>query len=355
MACVACHASLHMNSRVALITFALSLPLFARPRTDVIVMTNGDRLTCEIRSLSGGLLSVRLEYVPGTITVDWSKVVRVESSQLFVVVTEKGTTYTGKLRTVESPGEQPRRIDIVNDDPGRDAVLDQSKVVGAAQFGDTAWSRFQGNLSTGLIYSKANASTQYNLSSDLTYRQERSTAQVFYNSTLSTAGGSTTATRNQLDLQANRLLGSNNWYYAGTASFLQSSSQGISSQSTYGGGFGRYLRKSNTVSISLTGALAGLQTRYSDRPTQNNLVAFIGGEVDIFQFRKVELTVTPTLYPSLSDGGRVRFNLNAQYKVRIASGLWWNVTFYGNWDNRPPEGLIGNDFGTSLGLTYRLH
>jgi len=41
--------------------------------------------------------------------------------------------------------------------------------------------------------------------------------------------------------------------------------------------------------------------------------------------------------------------------VRIASGLWWNVTFYGNWDNRPPLGLIGSDFGTSLGLTYRLH
>jgi hypothetical protein len=344
-----------MNSRLVLAIFALCLPLFARPRTDVIVMNNGDRLTCEIRSLQGGLLYVRLEYVPGTITVDWSKVKHLESNQLFAVETENGITYTGSLRTVESPGDKPRRMEIVNDNPERDAVIDQSKVVVAAQYGDSIWRRMQGNLSAGLIYSKANATTQYNMASDLTYRQERAAEQLSYSSTLSTAGGSTTATRNQVDLQANHLIGSNNWYYAGTGSFLQSSSQGISSQTTYGGGLGRYLRRSNTVRISLTAALGGLQTRYSDRPTQNNLVAFIGGDIDIFQFRKVELTVSPTLLPSLSDLGRVRFNLNAQYKVRIASGFWWNVTFYGNWDNRPPVGLIGNDFGTSLGLTYRLH
>jgi hypothetical protein len=321
----------------------------------VIVMNNGDRLTCEIRSLSGGLLYVRLEYVPGTITVDWTKVVRLESNQLFAVETENGITYTGSLRTVENPGDRPLKIEIVNDDPGRDAAVDQSKVVVAAQYGDSIWRRVQGNLSTGLIYSKANSTTQYDLASDFTYRQERSTLKLAYNSTLSTSGGSTTSTRNQLDLQATRLLGSNNWYYAGTGTFLQSSSQGIDSQITYGGGLGRYLRRSNAVRISLTGALAGLQTVYSNRPTQNNLVGFIGADVDIFQFRKVELTVSPTLFPSLSDVGRVRFNLNAQYKVRIASGFWWNVTFYGNWDNRPPEGLVGNDFGTSLGITYRLH
>jgi hypothetical protein len=99
-------------------------------------------LTCEIRSLEGGLLSVRLEYVPGTITVDWSIVARLESNQLFAVETENGTTYTGSLRTVES---QPRRIAIVNDEPASNYVVDQGKVIVAAQYGESFWTRIQGN------------------------------------------------------------------------------------------------------------------------------------------------------------------------------------------------------------------
>jgi hypothetical protein len=344
-----------MTCRVALLTFILSLPVLARPKTDVIVMSNGDRLTCEIRGLEGGLLSVRLEYIPGTVTVDWTKVKRLESNQLFLVETESGTTYTGALKTVESTADQPVKIEIVDDDTARDTVVEQSKVIVAAQYGESFWRQIQGNFSAGLIYSKANATTQYDLSSDLTYRRERSTLELLYSSAFSTSRGATTSTRNQVDFQANRMLRWNNWYWASDTSFLQSSSQGINSQTTLGGGIGRYLSNTSAVRITVTGGLGWLDSSYSNRPMQNNLVALIAGNVDIFQFRRVELTVTPTLFPSLSDTGRFHFNLNSQYKVRLAAGFWWNVTFYGNWDNRPPVGLVGSDYGASMGLTYRLH
>jgi hypothetical protein len=344
-----------MNSRVAFLAFALCLPLFARPKTDVIVMKNGDRLTCEIRGLQGGLLSVKLDYVPGTITVDWLKVERLESTQLFSVETENGQTYTGSLKTVGDPGDQPRKIEIVNEDPGRDAVVEQPKVVVAAQYGESIWSRLQGNFSAGVIYSKANDAAEIDLSSDVTYRRERSTAELYYSSSFTTSTGSTTATRNQIDFSAGRLLRWNNWYYVGVVNFLESSSQGINSQYTYGGGIGRYFKNTNAARIKLTAGVGELDTQYSDRPSQGNRVALIAGDIALFQFEKVELNVTPTLLPSLTDTGRVRFNLNAQYKVRIVSGLWWNITFYGNWDNRPPGGLAGSDYGTSLGLTYKLH
>jgi len=61
---------------------------------------------------------------------------------------------------------------------------------------------------------------------------------------------------------------------------------------------------------------------------------------------------TATLLPALSDPGRVRFNTNAAYYVKIFSDLKWNVSFYGNWDNRPPAGFSGSDYGTSSGLSW---
>ena len=45
--------------------------------------------------------------------------------------------------------------------------------------------------------------------------------------------------------------------------------------------------------------------------------------------------------------GRVRFATNASYYVKLFSNLSWNLSFYGNWDNRPPPGFSGSDYGTS--------
>jgi hypothetical protein len=59
----------------------LAAPVLARESTDVIVMENGDRITCEVKGLSGGVLSVSPPYVIQTISVDWSQVARLESKQ----------------------------------------------------------------------------------------------------------------------------------------------------------------------------------------------------------------------------------------------------------------------------------
>jgi hypothetical protein len=75
----------------------LSSPLLAREKTDVLVMRNGDRLTCEIKRLDSDVLYIRLDYVLGTISVNWSKVDHVESKQLFLVKTQDSSVYSGAL------------------------------------------------------------------------------------------------------------------------------------------------------------------------------------------------------------------------------------------------------------------
>jgi len=74
--------------------FFCSSPLLAQEK-DLIVMKNGDRFTGEIKGLSGGTLSISLNYVDGNIAVQWSEVDHLESSRLFVVKTESGVVYTG--------------------------------------------------------------------------------------------------------------------------------------------------------------------------------------------------------------------------------------------------------------------
>ena len=48
-------------------------PLFAREKSDVLVMRNGDHLTCEIKRLSADVLYIGLGYALGTVSIIGSK------------------------------------------------------------------------------------------------------------------------------------------------------------------------------------------------------------------------------------------------------------------------------------------
>ena len=257
---------MNLRSALFLCSTLLCVPLSARDKTDLIVLTNGDRLTCEIKKLESGILYVKLDYVDGSISISWSKVARLESKQLFIVQTENGRTYTGTLNTVKGTGDQPLRIEVADARLGREAVVEQPEIVNLDQFGDSVWRNFHGNLSAGYIYAKSNDTTQFNLSSDFTYRRERTTVQLNYNSALSDSPNAS-STRNQVDLNGKRLLRWDNWFYEGAGSYLQNSAQGIDAQVFLGGGFGRYFKNTNSTRISLLGGIGMQNTQYKEKPS----------------------------------------------------------------------------------------
>src|SRR6516164_2853961 len=208
-----------------------TMPMLAREKTDVLVMRNGDRMTCEIKGLSAGVLYVSFDYIEGTTSVDWSKVARVESTQLFVVKTESGTVYTGTLESTDTVAGRPVKIHVI-ETPEKGTVVERSQIVKMVGTSDKFWERFNGAISLGVIYSKGNQSTQYTLGSEAAYVRERWGAQVSFDSNLSSSAGVNASTRNSLRLGAFHLLPSKNWFYSGLSDFLQSSEQGISLQST---------------------------------------------------------------------------------------------------------------------------
>ncbi len=343
-----------MNTRFVFlcVAFLLAVPLLAREKTDVLVMKNGDHMTCEVKGLDGGVLFVSFDYIDGTASVDWSKVARLESNQLFVVKTESGSVYTGKLRTSESVADRPVKIQVVE----ARAELDQMQIVQMIATSDKFWERFNGVMSMGVIYSKGNQSTQYSLGSETEYIRERWNARAKFDSNLSSSTGTKAATRNSLGLNALHLMSQNNWFYSGLGSFLQSSEQGIVLQSTVGAGIGRYVKNTNRASFSVLVGAAWQNTNYEPSifpiSKQNIAAGLIYAEARFFKFSKTTFDVTAAILPAVTDPGRIRFNTNATYYVKLFSDLKWNVSFYGNWDSRPPLGFSGSDYGTSSGLSW---
>ena len=344
-----------MRLRAKILFFLLlSAPLLARDSTDVIVMKNGDRLTGEIKGLSQGVLYISMKYILGTSDVQWSQVDHIESNQLFLVKTEDGNVYTGTLSTANREKGRPMTIEVVEAREGK-VELERTKVIQMDTTSEHFWQRFNGQINTGITYAKGNQSTQYNLSSDVAYLRERWQASLGYNSTLSNSTGVTATTRNQLTLEGQRLLPWNNWFYEGLAGLLQSSVQNIDLQSSVGGGIGRLLANTNHAKIYVMGGFGYQRTQYAPNLAISNpqqlATGLVGAGARLFRFNKTTLDVTTSVFPAISQPGRVYTNLNATYYIKISGSLSWNVSFYGNWDNQPPPTFSGSDYGTSSGLS----
>ena len=253
-----------MKARTIVLWGALFLaaPLFARDKSDVIIMRNGDRITCEIKGLDADTLFISVDYILSTQSVDWSKVDHVESKQLFIVKTQDGSVYSGTLSTPETPGNRPIKIAILEPAANAKVEVDKMEIIKMDETSSNFWQRFNGEIGMGVIYNKGNQSTQYSLNSEVNYPRPRWAANATVNSTLSSSTGTNPATRNQITMNVQRLLRWNNWYYAGLADFLQSSVQGIQLQTTFGGGVGRYLKNTNHATISVTGGVAWQRINY---------------------------------------------------------------------------------------------
>jgi hypothetical protein len=150
-----------MATQAVVLGYVLLLvtPLSARESTDVIVMKNGDHLTGEIKGLNDGVLYMSMQYILGTSSVQWSKVERLKSKQLFLVKTEYASVYTGTLKTSNIPGVRPVKIEVI-ETSGKEVVIDSSRIVEMDMTSAKFFQRFNGSINTGIIYSKGNQSTQ---------------------------------------------------------------------------------------------------------------------------------------------------------------------------------------------------
>lgn len=346
---------------IYIITLVLLCAAFAHVRSsaqginDVIVMKNGDRFTCEIKGLEEGVLSVSLAYVDGTVAIQWSKVARVESERLFIVKTSEGAVYEGQIKTTDLAADQPVKIEV-KDLSDKQTVLDTAAVVAINTSSESVWRRFSGDINFGMSYSKGSQATQYSVGSTIEYPRDRWGVKASFNSQLSSSDGSETSARHELSAIARRRFSRTKFFYAGLVDILHSSEQGIDLQTGLAGGIGYYIRDSNRTKFSVVGGIGWQRTNYSGSGTSDDTQRAIAGiviaELKVFKFKKTKFNIDATFAPSITEPGRMNLKLNQSYYVKLFKDLSWNISFYGNWDNRPPGGLSGSDYGTSTGLGW---
>jgi hypothetical protein len=330
--------------------------LDARPKKDIIRFRNGDKWTCEIKKLDHGFLSVGLDYVDGTVQVDWSEVVSIESPQQFVVLDQNGKVFVGGLSTrAGRPDQEPALI--IRSGPS-EATIPETDISSIEQTELKFWNGLHGGVSGGVNFTKGESQTQFNFNSNVDYRRKYWSSGADFQSSFAGSVSVKNNLRNELSLYTLRLLNERNYFGIGIADFLHSDEQQLALRTVAGGGVGKILVNTDRSQILVLGGAVWTNERYTTddegAPRFNSAEGLVGARLQYFRFTKQNYFLNFYAYPSFTEPGRIRADANAGIKFKLIKDLTFNLNVYLNYDSHPPRSTSKSDYGanSTIGWTF---
>ena len=324
----------------------------SRSKTDVVYMRNGDKITCEIRSLEQGQLTVKPDYTNSTIVIDWNSVDHIESSQTFIVSEPDGTLHTGTIS-----GSPDTRAVVVETKPP--VVVDHQAVIQIEPLGTTFLKRLRGNFDAGLSFARSNGQKDLSLDASLIYQSEKHLFSFDSNSQFNSQQKANDTNETSVKTGLFQQLQRSNWYAGGFANFLTSSEQQLTLRTTLGGGLAKRLIFTNRTDLRAVGALGYTVQRDEPGTTSaaraNEFDSAFSVQYSTYRFDSTTFDTAVWVYPSLVEPGRVRMTFNQDMYYKFLGDFYIRLSFYDNFDNQPVIGAPGNNLGgsTTLGWSFR--
>ena len=335
--------------------FLFPMALFA----DQIVLTNGDRLTGVIETSDGKTLVIKTEFA-GEVTVQWSAVQDITSSQNLHVVLNDGKTLAGKVTTSDG------NLSVVTatGGPVTEPKASVSKLMGEAQ--QAAYEKtlhpgllegWQGGANVGFGLTRGNSETK-NLA--LAFTADRKTLHdklsLYTNSIYATndapgATPSTTANAVQGGARYDHDLTPRLFGYVG-ADFQTDALQTLDLRSVFGGGLGWHAIKNDHTTLDFLAGPNYTREKYTALPSRNFAALSVGEELSHKLGMNTLLTEKLYIFPNLNDTGEYRGTFNFGTVTKISKWLGWQNAFGDIYVTNPPAGAKQNDILLTTGLNF---
>ena len=318
-------------------------------RADLVTLANGDRITGEVVALERGRLQFKTDDA-GTLYLEWDNLASVVTKRLVELETRDGLRYFGTLAPA------PARALTVARTEG-DVPLPMADVTWIAPIGRSFWRKLDGSFDVGFNYTQSSGIGTLTVNADTKYRKRSSEARVTASATLTrTDGDSERDDRGTLDLSWRRHPWQQ-WFVLGVGRFESNESLGLTLRSQVGVALGPRLVNSNRAQLSLAAGISVNDERGVDVESTRNVEGIFLFQWSYFTYDRptTNLDVRVQYYPSLSDPGRQRVQLDTNVKRELLPDFFVALTLYNSYDNRPPNALADrNDVGVvaSIGWSY---
>jgi putative salt-induced outer membrane protein YdiY len=336
-----------------ILLFSLAVIPAQAKRHDIVIMKNGDHLTGEVKKLESGVLYVDLDYVSGSVGLDWSQVEKVQSGGNYQIVLNNGDRLSGSIE------KKPE-----SEAPGKDVEITSSNGVVQASQSDIAqietqkrnfWRQLTGSLDFGYDFTSGNDQSTLTGDASALYAATRWDAGASFTSSFSGQSSASKSNLQELQLLGDRFLNSRNSFVLGLGDFLHSSQQDLNLRTTAGGAYGRYFIRTQKDQLRWFGGAVFTNESYqsvTSHPNDQNVEALLGVTYETYRFDRYDLQSQVFVYPGLSDAGRVRMTTKTTFTMKLSNNFYSNVNFWDNFDSRPPVSSKKNDLGISSGLGW---
>lgn len=323
---------------------------FAKRKDDVVILKNGDRMTGEIKSLQQGELRFKAGYMADSVRLDWTQVESLQSKDLFQILLKDGQLFTDELRILPGSStdnfliggsKSPLKVPMIN-------------VVRILPIEGSFWSQLTGSIDFGFNFTSGTSQYQTELNATANYRRGDHSVNGTVNTSFSGQSDADSSARKQFTLDYRKQV-SPRWFVGGLFDLLSSDQQNLNLRTTLGGSIGRNIIQTERTRFSLFGGVAASREKYSTplHPKATNIDALAGADFVTFRFKTTNIGSRLVVFPSLTDPGRVRMQVNSSLKIELVKDLYWGFNLYENFDSRPPFRADKNDLGISASLGWK--
>jgi hypothetical protein len=319
----------------------------AAQKTDVVVLRNGDRFTCEVKELSRGQLRISTDDA-GTIYIEWDKIAAVTTAGSYEVTTIDGTQYVGQLQP-----DTPTTVQVFVQ-VGVSTSVPFVEIVEIRSIKSRFFQRIDGSFDVGGSYTKSSGVGQISVSLSATYRRPGFELFTNFDANRTSQQEAETTSRFAWTSGYNRFH-ENRWVVTPFVFVERNPDLGLTLRGEAALAAGRYLHRSLRGTTVLTGGIAAGVEEPIEGDSIANIDALAAFATSFYRYDypKQNVDFSLLVFPSLNDWGRVRANLRAKFRQELLHDFTGTVTFYDTYDSRPPVANVEvNDFGVTFAIGW---
>jgi hypothetical protein len=321
---------------------------YARDKTDVVELRNGDHLSGDILSLEFGILTLKTDNM-STLSIEWPAVRSITSKYGFAIERRDGTKYDGVIAT-SADG-----VDLEVQSEQGTAHIPMGEVERISRLSPRFWDRINGAMSVGFSYTKSSSIQVGSLAFNANYRSTTLDGSLAFSANTTKDSSGKTTNRALLTSGIQFLQQSRN-FWGLLGSLERDQALGIDARLVGGAALGRrFVQTPYTELTGIAGLVVTEEWVVDESDPKASVEAVVGGNWQVFKFiePKTRLDFGLYVFPSLTESGRYRSTGNLNLTHKFPHDLTLGLTGYLSYDNKPPDPTAEkSDYGVTLNVGW---
>jgi hypothetical protein len=332
-----------------IVTCFISIKSFSQAK-DTIVLVKGQTLMGEVQYANLGNITID-DIDLKMQNVKLYKIKKLVVDEKLRIQTVDKKYYLGSLKTAEKEGWV--NIHTTSGDTIAIPIINIYELISLE---GGFFKRLKGNISAGFSFNKSSDIGQLNLGANILYSAKNLDYQFMMNSIGTIDSGTFSSDNINVQLLSDYAL-TETWFLVAGLQYQRNLELSIARRYLGLAGAGNQLFiKKNWRLQALTGIDFSQEKSIEDVSSGLLYEIPLMFQFNFYQFRHpdIQISSTQSVYFSLSQAGRVRYDGNTSFSWQIIRYFYLNLSPYTSFDSKPPAGNNSTfDYGVVFGISYK--